>query len=108
MAETASKIGKGVSKISPPLVGGIERKLRAKGFDPIEVAAKKRRQEKEAKREEKQQIGEQRQAEELRLAEAGDVVGRRSLLATTGGKSSLINTRRLKKVQGVQSLVPRA
>ena len=107
MAETASKIGKGISKTSP-LVGGVERKLRSKGFDPVETVAKKRREEDAAKKEQKEIIGKQAQAEELRLAEATDVIGRKGLLATTGGRQSLINTKRLRKVQGAQPLIPRS
>jgi len=110
MAEAGDKLGKAVSKVSPPLVGGIEKKLRSKGFDPISSFAKNKRQEKSAERKQKQDIGKQKQNEELRLAEAADVIGRKKFLAEggAGGSESLITTRRLKKIQNTQALVPKA
>lgn len=110
MAEGISKLGKGVTKLSGPLGKKVEKTLRRKGFDPFETLAKGKREEKTAEREQSKLIGKQRQSEELRLAEAEDVIGRKQLQAATGGRKSLVigGAKRLKKIAGTQPLVPRA
>lgn len=106
MAEAAAKTKRQVLKFSP--LRPLERKLDEKGFSLSENLAKKSREKGAAKGEQQELIGKQKQAEELRLAEAQDVIARRGQIRTTGGRQSLIKTRRLRQVTGTQPLVPKA
>jgi hypothetical protein len=68
----------------------IEKSSDVKRLDPTRSA---RNRAKAARAGQLELVGRQRQKEELRLAEAEDVIGRRRLLSRTGGRQSLIASR---------------
>lgn len=77
---------KGLPLLDKPLQKG-----QAKGGDAFVNVAEKRRGKKAAEKEQKTAIGEQKQKEELRVAEGIDELARRKLLAQTGGSRSLLS-----------------
>lgn len=101
MAGSAAKLRRFTAKTAKftgdPLTGSLIRKLdkkaEKKGFFAESNLQKASEEKKAAAREQKSIIGQQRQAESLRLAEAESDVGRAKLLRKTGGRRSLIASR---------------
>jgi len=88
MANATSKLRRGT--LIDPLQKKIDKKLSKKGVFADDRKIKKEGEAKEASRLQREEIGQQRIKENIRLAEADDDIGRAKLLRKTGGRRSLI------------------
>jgi len=95
MAEGLGKAAEKNAAFGDKILPGLDdplQKLQRKGHDPFVNLAKSRKEKKTKEKEQKTLIGEQKQKEQIRLAEGVDELARRNLLSKTGGRRSLLSS----------------
>lgn len=89
IGEKVDPLSKGIKRVAT----GIDDRLTDKGAFLESNLAEQQRKASETKKRQETEIGKQRQAEELRLAESESEVQRRRFLKKAGGRRSLIASR---------------
>lgn len=97
MAEAGAKFQRKFNKATSrlgitPGLDKLDKFLAKKGAHPGEKLAEKQKEKKEGEKTKKRNTRKLRQAEDLRLAEVNDEIGRRKLLARRRGAGTLIGS----------------